>query len=83
MDKVKSGLTEENYLEKTNNDINSLKDRAKEITKIMVDYASKNKLVRERMDDPFKPVDEDDKNPHLSKVIEEYRKYLESSQLLI
>lgn len=83
MDKVKSGLTEENYLEKTNNDINSLKDRAKEITNIMVDYASRNKLVRERMDDPFKPVDEDDKNPHLSKVIEEYRKYLESSQLLI
>lgn len=83
MDKVKSGLTEENYLDRITEDINSLKERSKQITDIMVDYASKNELIKEKMNDPFKPVSESDKNPHLAKVLEEYRKSLNLDGLFI
>ncbi len=79
--KVKGGLTEENYLERITNDINSIKDRSKRITGIMTEYASKNDLVKEKMSDPFKPLSENDKNPHLSKVLEEYRKFLERNRI--
>ncbi len=80
--RIKSGLTEDNYLDRIDGDINSIKDRLKQITDIMVDYAHSNELVKEKMNNPFKPISESDKNPHLSKVLEEYRKYLENNQLL-
>lgn len=81
--KVKSGLTEGNYLERITDNINSIKGRSKQITDIMVDYASKNDLVKEKMKSPFKPAAESEKNPHLVKVLEEYRKYLLNNGLLI
>lgn len=80
--RIKSGLTEDNYLSRIDSDINSIKDRLKQITDIMVDYAHGNELVKEKMYNPFKTVSENDKNPHLRKVLEEYRKYLENNQLL-
>ena len=80
--RIKSGLTEDNYLVRIDSDINSIKDRLKRITDIMVDYAHGNELVKEKMENPFKATSESDKNPHLSKVLEEYRKYLENNQLL-
>lgn len=80
--RIKSGLTEDKYLSRIDSDINSIKDRLKRITDIMVDYAHGNELVKEKMENPFKSVSENDKNPHLRKVLEEYRKYLENNQLL-
>ena len=80
--RIKSGLTEDNYLVRIDSDINSIKDRLKRITDIMVDYAHGNELVKEKMENPFKATSESDKNPHLSKVLEEYRKYLENNQML-
>ena len=74
--RIKSGLTEKNYLDRIDSDINSIKDRLKQITDIMVDYVHGDKLVKEKMDDSSKPVNESDKNPHLIKVLEEYRKAL-------
>lgn len=80
--RIKSGLTEDNYLSRIDSDINSIKDRLKQITDIMVDYAHGNELVKEKMNNILKPISESDKNPHLTKVLEEYRKYLENNQLL-
>lgn len=74
--RIKSGLTEENYLERITEDINSIKNRSKQITDIMVDYAAKNDDIKERMNNPAKPISEREKNPHLEKVLEEYRKCL-------
>lgn len=81
--RIKSGLTEDNYLSRMDSDINSIKDRIKQITDIMVDYAHGNKLVKEKMENPFKRISESDKNPHLIKVLEEYRKALGIGQQLI
>lgn len=79
--KVKEGLTEENYLEKMNEAINSVKNRSQQLKSVMNDYMGKNSYAKDLMMNPNKLLNNTenaDKTP-LAEILEQYRDQIESS----
>lgn len=79
--KYREGLTEENYLEKTNEAINSIKKRSEQLRNVMSDYTGRNAYAKDLMMNPNKLLnntDNADKTP-LAEILEQYRNQIESS----
>lgn len=79
--KVKGGLTEENYLEKMNEAMNSVKNRSQQLKSVMNDYMGKNSYAKDLMMNPNKLLNNTenaDKTP-LAEILEQYRDQIESS----
>lgn len=72
--KVREGLTEENYLEKANEAINSIKERSKQLTKVMNDYAERNSYAKDKMKD-LSNLLSDPHSEKTDKLIEVFEKY--------
>lgn len=72
--KVREGLTEENFLEKENEAINSIRERSEQLSKVMGDYMEKNPYVKEKMKD-INNLLRNDHSEKTNKLIEVLEKY--------
>ncbi len=81
--KFREGLTEENYLEKTNEAINSIKNRSGQLRSVMNDYTGKKSYAKDLMMNPDKLLNNTEKKekPHLAELPEQYRKQIELTDL--
>lgn len=77
--KFREGLTEENYLEKTNEAINSIKNRSQQIRSVMSDYTGRNSYAKDLMTNPNKLLNnaENKEKTHLAELLEQYREQIE------
>lgn len=79
--KVKEGLTEENYLEKMSEAVNSIKNRSQQLTNVMNDYIGTNSYAKDMMNNPNELLknSQNAEKSHLAEVLEQYLSRLESS----
>lgn len=72
--KIRAGLTEENFLEKENEAINSIRERSEQLSKVMGDYMEKNPYAKEKMKDINNLLrnDHSEKTNKLIGVLEKY-----------
>lgn len=72
--KIRAGLTEENFLEKENEAINSIRERSEQLSKVMGEYMEKNPYAKEKMKDINNLLrrDRSAKNSHLIEIPEKY-----------
>lgn len=78
--KVREGLTEENYLEKTIEAANLVKNRSEQLRSVMSDYTGRNSYAKEAMKnlDKFLKVDLNKEAPPLAEILEKYHNRIES-----
>lgn len=79
--KIRAGLTEENYLEKANETMNSIRERSEQLAKVMGDYMEKNPYAKEKMKDinSLLKNDHSAKTFHMIEILEKYQNEIETS----
>lgn len=77
--KFREGLTEENYLEKANEAIDSIKNRSQQLSNVMRDYTERNSYAKELMMNPDKLLkrEETGEKSDLAELLEQLSQQIE------
>ena len=79
--KIRAGVTEENFLEKTNEAINLIRERSEQLTKVMGEYMNNNPYAKEKMKhiDELLSKNHGEKTSQMLEIFKKYQMEIESS----